>query len=67
MDKKAHGGSELLSTAQLEFKDGCIQVAGEAVPRIAIGDITDPTDNPNFPYDTAVEKIFEDENYGNTA
>ena len=63
VDKKAHGGGELLSTAQLEFKDGCIQVAGEAVPRIAIGDITDPTDNPNFAYDTAVEKIFEDENY----
>lgn len=63
VDKKVHGGGELLSTAQLEFKDGCIQVAGEAVPRIAIGNITDPTDNPNFAYDMAEEKIFEDENF----
>ena len=63
VDKKAHGGGELLSTAQLEFKDGSLLVAGEALPRIAIGDITDPTDNPNFAYDTAEEKIFEDENY----
>lgn len=26
-----------------------------------ISDISDPTDDPNFAYDTAVEKIFEDE------
>jgi len=61
VDKNAYRGGELLSTGILVFKDECIQIFGEDIPTVTIGEITDPTDDPNFSYDTAVEKIYEDE------
>ena len=62
VDKKAHMGGGLLSTGRLVFEDDCLQVLWPEKPNDSIREITDPTDDPNFTYDTAVEKIFEDEN-----
>ena len=62
VDKKAHLGGGLLSTGQLVFEDDCLQVLWPEKPNDGIREITDPTDDPNFAYDTAVEKIFEDTN-----
>ena len=33
----------------------------QSIPHDAILEIINPTDDPNFAYDTAVEKIYEDE------
>ena len=62
VDKKAHLGGALLSTGRLVFEDNCLQVLWPEKPNDNIREITDPTDDPNFAYDTAVEKIFEDAN-----
>ena len=62
VDKNAHMGGGLLSTGQLVFEDECIQVLWQDVLSNNIKEIIDPTDDPNFAYDTAVEKIYEDEN-----
>jgi len=62
VDKKAHLGGGLLSTGRLVFEDDCLQVLWPEKPNDNIREITDPTDDPNFAYDTAVEKIFEDAN-----
>ncbi len=61
VDKTAHVGGELLSTGRLVFEDDCLQVLWPEKPNDNIREITDPTDDPNFAYDTAVEKIYEDE------
>jgi len=61
VDKKAHLGGALLSTGRLVFEDNCLQVLWPEKPNDNIREITDPTDDPNFAYDTAVEKIYEDE------
>jgi len=62
VDRTAHMGGGLLSTGRLAFKDNCLQVLWPEQPNDKIREITDPTDDPNFAYDTAVEKIFEDTN-----
>jgi len=62
VDKTAHLGGGLLSTGRLVFEDDCLQVLWPEKPNDNIREITDPTDDPNFAYDTAVEKIFEDAN-----
>ena len=62
VDKTAHMGGGLLSTGRLVFEDDCLQVLWPEKPNDGIREITDPTDDPNFAYDTAVEKIFEDTN-----
>ena len=62
VDKNAYFGGGLLSTGQLVFKDSAIQILGQTVPNDAIREIIDPTNDPNFAYDTAVEKIYEDKN-----
>ena len=61
VDKTAHVGGGLLSTGRLVFEDDCLQVLWPEKPNDNIREITDPTDDPNFAYDTAVEKIYEDE------
>lgn len=61
VDKTAHMGGGLLSTGRLVFEDDCLQVLWPEKPNDNISEITDPTDDPNFAYDTAVEKIYEDE------
>ena len=61
VDKTAHVGGGLLSTGRLVFEDDCLQVLWPEKPNDNISEITDPTDDPNFAYDTAVEKIYEDE------
>ena len=61
VDKTAHVGGGLLSTGRLVFEDDCLQVLWPEKPNDYIREITDPTDAPNFAYDTAVEKIYEDE------
>ena len=61
VDKTAHVGGGLLSTGRLVFEDDCLQVLWPEKPNDNIRKITDPTDDPNFAYDTAVEKIYEDE------
>ena len=61
VDKTAHVGGGLLSTGRLAFEDDCLQVLWPEKPNDNISEITDPTDDPNFAYDTAVEKIYEDE------
>ncbi|MDO4732791.1 MAG: hypothetical protein Q4B50_04665, partial [Bacillota bacterium] len=61
VDKRAPIGGELLSTGPLLFKDGHLQLFGETIAPLSIGEITDPTDDPNFSYDTAVEIFFEGE------
>jgi len=62
VDKKACMSKELLSTEALVIKDGEVQFFGEDISRVTVGEITDPTDDANFNYDTAIEKIYEDEN-----
>jgi hypothetical protein len=62
VDKKAYMGGGLLSTGRLVFEDDCLQVLWPEKPNDSIWEITDPTDDPNFTYDMAVEKIFEDKN-----
>jgi len=62
VDKRSHVGGGLLSTGRLVFEDDCLQVLWPEKPNDDIWEITDPTDDPNFAYDTAVEKIFEDAN-----
>ena len=61
VDKTAHVGGGLLSTGRLVFENDCLQVLWPEKPNDNIREITDPTDAPNFAYDTAVEKIYEDE------
>ena len=61
VDKTAHVGGGLLSTGRLVFEDDCLQILWPEKPNDNISEITDPTDDPNFAYDTAVEKIYEDE------
>ena len=61
VDKTAHVGGGLLSTGRLVFEDNCLQALWPVKPNDKIQEITDPTDDPNFAYDTAVEKIYEDE------
>ncbi len=61
VDKTAHVGGGLLSTGRLVFEDECLQVLWPEKPNDTISDITDPTDDPNFVYNTAIEKIYEDE------
>lgn len=61
VDKTAHVGGGLLSTGRLVLEDNCLQVLWPEKPNDDIREITDPTDDPNFAYDTAVEKIYEDE------
>ena len=62
VDKTAYMGGGLLSTGRLVFENDCLQVLWPEKPNGSIREITDPTDDPTFTYDTAVEKIFEDEN-----
>jgi len=61
VDRNAHIGGGLLSTGRLAFEDNCLQVLWPVKPNDNIREITDPTDDPNFAYDTAVQKIYEDE------
>jgi len=61
VDKTAHVGGGLLSTGRLVFEDDCLQVLWPEKPNDNIREITDPTDDPNFAYDTAVERIYEDD------
>jgi len=62
VDKKSHMGSGLLNTGQLVFENESIQVLWQNMPTDSIQEIVDPTDDSNFAYDTAAEKIYEDEN-----
>ncbi len=62
VDKNAYLGGGLLSTGRLVFENGCIQVLWQNMPTDTIREIIDPTDDPNFAYDTAQEKFYEDRN-----
>lgn len=62
VDKNSYMGGGLLTTGRLVFEDECIQVLWQNMPTDNIREIVDPTDDPNFAYDAAVEKFYEDEN-----
>ena len=62
VDKTAYMGGGLLSTGRLIFKDDCLQVLWTEKLNDSIREITDPTKDPNFSYDAAVEKFYEDDN-----
>ena len=61
VDKKSYMGGGLLSTGRLVFEDDCLQVLWPEKPNDNILEIIDPTKDPNFSYDTAVEKFYEDD------
>jgi len=61
IDKSNHIGGDVVASGRLVFQDECIQMVMQSIPHDAILEIINPTDDPNFAYDTAVEKIYEDE------
>ena len=61
VDKSNHIGGDVVASGRLTFQDECIQMVAQSIPHDAILEIINPTDDPNFAYDTAVEKIYEDE------
>lgn len=61
VEKRSYSGGGLISSGPLVFKDGFIQIHGEATANTNITNIVDPTKDGNFAYDTAMEKFFEDE------
>jgi beta-lactamase regulating signal transducer with metallopeptidase domain len=61
VDKSNHIGGDVVASGRLTFQDECIQMVVQSIPHDAILEIINPTDDPNFAYDTAVEKIYEDE------
>lgn len=61
VDKSNHIGGDVVASGKLVFQDECIQMVVQSVHHDAILEIINPTDDPNFAYDTAVEKIYEDE------
>lgn len=62
VDKSSHTGGGVVASGRLVIQDDRLVILGQNMPNDAILEITDPTDDPNFSYDTAVEKIYEDEN-----
>ncbi len=61
VDKSNHIGGGVVTSGRLVFQDECLQMVVQSIPHDAILEIINPTDDPNFAYDTAVEKIYEDE------
>ncbi len=61
VDKSNHIGGDVVASGKLVFQDECIQMIVQSVHHDSILEIINPTDDPNFAYDTAVEKIYEDE------
>ena len=63
VDKQVHQWGKLVASGRLAFKDNCIQIIEETTVSSLIIDIVDPTKGRNFSYDSAIEKIFEDEQH----
>lgn len=61
VNKSNHTNGDVVASGRLVFQDECIQMVVQSVPHDAILEIINPTDDPNFAYDTAVEKIYEDD------
>ena len=61
VDKSDHIGGDVVASGKLVFQDERIQMIVQSVHHDSILEIINPTDDPNFAYDTAEEKIYEDE------
>jgi len=62
VDKRSYFGGGVITSGRLVFQDDCIRILGQPVASDAVLEIIDPTNDPDFSYDTAIEKIYDDEN-----
>ena len=59
--KCSYFSGAVIHIGRLVLQDGILQIQGEPSANPAITNIDDPTKDPNFACDTAMEKFFEDD------
>ena len=60
-EKCSYFSGAVIHIGRLVLQDGILQIQGEPSANPAITNIDDPTKDPNFACDTAMEKFFEDD------